>query len=55
MAMQIWQQVISRLYHERITKICLNMIKSERNHQKINTELLRNVIQIYGKKYQQFD
>lgn len=48
--MQIWHQVVSRLYYERITGICLNMIKCERNHQKIDTETIKNVIQTYGEK-----
>jgi len=50
MAMHIWQQVVSRLFYQQLTQICLNMIKSERNHQKIDTEIIPNVIQTYGKK-----
>jgi len=50
MAMQIWQQVVSRLFYRQITQICLNMIKTERNHEKIDTEMISNVIQTYGEK-----
>jgi hypothetical protein len=50
MSMRIWQQVVSRLFYQKITHICLNMIKSERNHQKIDTEIIPNVIHTYGEK-----
>ncbi len=50
MAMKIWQQIVSPLFYNQITPICLNMIKSERNHQKIDTEIISNVIQTYSEK-----
>ncbi len=48
--MRIWHQVVSRLFYQQLTQICLNMIKAERNHQKIDTEIISNIIQIYGEK-----
>jgi len=50
MSMHIWQEVVSRLFYQQLTQICLNMIKSERHHQKIDTEIISNVIRTYGKK-----
>jgi hypothetical protein len=48
MAIQIWQQVVSRIFYKQITQICLNMIKAERHHQAIDTAIIANVIQTYG-------
>ncbi|CAF4975098.1 unnamed protein product [Rotaria sp. Silwood1] len=47
MAMKIWQQILSQLFYTKITRYCLNLIKAERNHQKIDTEIISNVIQTY--------
>lgn len=50
MSMQIWQQVVSQLFYQQITRTCLNMIKADRSHEKIDPEILSNIIQTYGKK-----
>ncbi len=50
MAMQMWHEVVSPLFHPQIAKICLKMIKDERHHQKIENEVISNVIQTYGKQ-----
>ncbi|CAF3426396.1 unnamed protein product [Rotaria sp. Silwood1] len=47
MAMKIWHQILSQLFYTKITRYCLNLIKAERNHQKIDTEIISNVIQTY--------
>ncbi len=48
--MQIWHEVVPRACYNKMTDICLNIIKSERNHQQIDTEIIKNIIQIYSKK-----
>lgn len=48
--MKIWQQILSQFFYNKITPICLNMIKSERNNQKIDTEIIHNIIQTYSTK-----
>ena len=50
MAMQIWREIVPRRVHTQITGICLNMIKAHRNHEKIDTEIIKNIIQTYSKK-----
>ncbi|CAF3598105.1 unnamed protein product [Rotaria socialis] len=47
MAMEMWQQVVFRLFYTKIINFSLNLIKAERNQEKIDTETIHNIIQTY--------
>jgi hypothetical protein len=47
--MKIWERVFFNILNKQVTEACLNMIKAERNHEVINTNLISEVIQSYGK------
>ncbi len=49
MTIQIWEQVLFQPLNKQITQACLDLIKVERNNQIINTHLISEVIQSYGK------
>ncbi len=49
MAMKIWETVFFKTLNKQVTETCLNMIKAERNGETINTNLISEVIQSYGK------
>jgi hypothetical protein len=48
--MKIWERVFFNILNKQVTEACLNMIKAERNHEVINTNLISEVIQSYGKR-----
>ncbi|CAF1215564.1 unnamed protein product [Adineta ricciae] len=47
LAMQMWQNIACRTFHTHLAFLCLNMIHAERQHQVIDRELLRSVIQTH--------
>ncbi|CAF2056214.1 unnamed protein product [Rotaria magnacalcarata] len=47
MAMEMWQQVVFRLFYTKIINFSLDLIKAERNQEKIDAETIRNIIQTY--------
>jgi len=49
MAMKIWENVFFKSLNNQVTQACLNLIKAERNNEVINTNLISEVIQSYGK------
>jgi hypothetical protein len=48
--MKIWENFFFKLLHQQVTNACLNLIKAERNNEVINTNLISEVIQSYGKR-----
>ncbi len=50
MTMKIWENFFFKLLHQQVTNACLNLIKAERNNEVINTNLISEVIQSYGKR-----
>lgn len=50
MAIETWQETCSRSFYTKITKICLDLIRNDRNHEKTDTEIIKNVIGTYCKK-----
>jgi hypothetical protein len=48
--MKIWENVFFKSLHQQVTNACLNLIKAERNKEVINTNLISEVIQSYGKR-----
>lgn len=49
MSMKIWQNLFYRQDNQSLTKQCLMLIEQDRNGEKINTNLIRQVILSYGK------
>jgi cullin 1 len=49
MAMKVWEIIFFKLLNKQVTQACLDLIKSERNNEVINTNLISEVIQSYGK------
>jgi hypothetical protein len=47
--MKIWRKLFFQPLKRQITQACLDLIKVERNNQIINTHLISEVIQSYGK------
>ena len=49
MALDIWQIVVFQPLYKLVTHACLDLIRSERNNEIINTRLISGVIRSYGK------
>ncbi len=49
MTMKIWENTFFKSLNNQVTQACLNLIKAERNNEVINTNLISEVIQSYGK------
>jgi len=47
--MKIWENAFFKSLNNQVTQACLNLIKAERNNEVINTNLISEVIQSYGK------
>jgi hypothetical protein len=47
--MHLWQEVFFKESNQSLAQTCLNLIKNERDGQYIETLLIRQVIQSYGK------
>ncbi|CAF1052602.1 unnamed protein product [Adineta ricciae] len=47
MSMETWQNVVFRPLYKHVTQACLDLIKSERNNEIINTRIISGVIQSY--------
>ena len=48
MAMEVWHLIFFQALHEQVTLACLQLIKAERNNEKIDTQLISSVIQSYS-------
>jgi len=49
MTVKIWENIFFKSLKNQVTQACLNLIKAERNREVINTNLISEVIQSYGK------
>jgi hypothetical protein len=47
--MKVWENVFFQSLNRQVTQTCLNLIKTERNTEIINTNLISEVVQSYGK------
>lgn len=54
MSRQIWEKVFFEPLIPRVTDGCCNTIKSQRNHQTVDIQTLKNIIQIFRKLKHQF-
>ncbi len=48
MALEIWQLIVFQPLNRQVTLACLQLIKAERNHEAIDTQLIKSVIESYG-------
>ena len=49
MALDIWQSVFFQPLHQQVTSACLQLIKSQRENEIIDAQLIRGAIESYGK------
>ena len=48
MAMKIWQNTFFKQTNHSLIQTCFNLIRDERNGKKIDSSLIRQVVQSYG-------
>jgi hypothetical protein len=48
MAMQVWGNVVLKLFANKITPICLSMIKAERQNEKIDQKIINEIVRTYS-------